>query len=420
MRILFYGESPVVCTGLGHVSRCILDAIKESGDHQVEIVGINHHIISGYNKEYHPYDVVPVIEGDDPNVTKTIIERIRNSEYEMVFLSTDFGRDVTVINALIEERQKGRNFLIVGYYAVDCDIIPAGTFDSLTFSNVKIVYSNHAKSVIERLRPDIEGVNVVYLSCDTDTFHPVSPEERKRARREIFNITDDDHFLCISVNRNQARKDLGRLLAIFHEFHKTHTKSTLYVHAQRKDLGGDLMSAAHSLGMSSKLEEPEIIFSGENFHPLQGYSKEWLNMAYNAADCLLSTSTGEGWGLSTTDAMAAGCPVVVPNNTAFTEIVGANEERGYLIKSGGDIDHRIVLYGLTDNPRNIVWSASALAKLEEVYQNKGTKIAADKARDAREWTLTYNKEKQHAKWKAFFCDINKSINELKERSISNG
>ena len=169
------------------------------------------------------------------------------------------------------------------------------------------------------------------------------------------------------------------------------------------------MGVAHSLGMGSNIDDPEVIYTGENFHPLQGYSIEWMNCMFNAADCLFSTSTGEGWGLTTTNAMAAGCPVVVPNNTAFTEIVGENEERGYLVKSGGDIDHRITLYGLTDNPRDIVWSDSALSKLEECYQGRRKPILYNKINDARMWTLNHNKEKQTMQWKLLFDKLERVV-----------
>jgi len=404
MKVLFYGESPCVSTGLAQVSRVILDALQEDG-HEVEVVGTNHHMVVSYDKAVFPYNVVPVLEEDkkDPNVVKTAVERIHNSEYDMFFCSTDFGRDIPIFQALIEERQKGRDFLITGYYAVDCDIIPPSTFDTLAYCNAKIVYTQHGRQVIERLRPDFKGeINVLYLACEPDVFYPLSAEERRKARKELFNIEDDDTFLCLSVNRNQSRKDLGRLMAIFHEFHGRHQNSTLYVHAHRTDVGGDLVGMAISLGMGEG-SGIEVIFTGEQYNVLQGYSREYMNRVYNAADCLLSASTGEGWGLSTTEAMAAQLPVVVPSNTAFTEIVGSNEERGYLVKSGGDIDHRTLLYGLTSNPRDIVHADSMLEKMERVYSHRNE--AKEKARLARKWAEQHTTEIIKNQWKAFFSNV---------------
>lgn len=402
MKILFYGESPVVVTGLAQVSRTIIDALVEDG-HKVEIVGMNH-FVSWYDRSLFPYEVTPCAEGDANNY-QTVIDRIKNSEYDVFFCSTDFGRDLPVFQALIEEKQKGRKFLICGYYAVDCDIIPPSTFDTLSWCNIKVVYTEHAKRVIESICPQYKGlVNVVYLATEPETFYPLTKDERQAARKDLFSVEDPDTFIVASVNRNQARKDLGRLMYIFKEFHKQHPNSLLYMHAKRDDLGGSLLGMAHSLSMSG------VVFTGDNYNPIQGYTREYMNRMYNAADCLLSTSTGEGWGLSTSESMCAGTPVIVPNNTAFTEIVGSNEERGYLIKSGGDIDHQIILYGLTSNPRDIVHTDSALDKLNQVYYNR--KDAEYKAYLAREWCMQYTKQKQGERWKRVFADLEKSLPEL--------
>lgn len=407
IKVLFYGESPVVSTGLAQVSRTILDALQSEG-HQVEVVGTNHHLVQSYDGVEFPYDIVPVLDKDNPNVTQTVIERIKSSAYDVFFCSTDFGRDLEVFQALIAERKRGREFLIVGYYAVDCDVIPPSTFDPLAYCNVKIVYSKHGKEVIERLRPEFAGqVNVIYLACEPNVFYPLSSDERRQARKELFQIEDNNTFLCLSVNRNQSRKDLGRCMQIFHQFHLQHHNSMLYMHAQKVDAGGNLFAMSQALGMSSTLDNPEVIFSGENFNVLQGYTREAMNRIYNAADCLISTSTGEGWGLSTTEAMAAGCPVVVPNNTAFTEIVGEHEERGYLVKTGGNIDHSVFLYSLSCNPRDIVHADSMLEKMEQVYNHRDeTKL---KTILARHWTLQHTKEQIGEKWKALFGKIEQEL-----------
>jgi glycosyltransferase involved in cell wall biosynthesis len=53
------------------------------------------------------------------------------------------------------------------------------------------------------------------------------------------------------------------------------------------------------------------------------------------ADLLITTTTGEGWGLSITEAMASKLPVVAPNHTACREIIGSDWDRGFLVESGG-------------------------------------------------------------------------------------
>lgn len=43
---------------------------------------------------------------------------------------------------------------------------------------------------------------------------------------------------------------------------------------------------------------------------------------YNLADLLLTTTKGEGWGLSITEALACGTPVAMPDHTSCAEIGG--------------------------------------------------------------------------------------------------
>lgn len=61
---------------------------------------------------------------------------------------------------------------------------------------------------------------------------------------------------------------------------------------------------------------------------------EAMRKIYAGADLVVSTTLGEGWGLSTTEAMACKTPVLMPRHTSLEEIVGKDEERGYLVDAG--------------------------------------------------------------------------------------
>lgn len=396
MKLLLYGESPCISTGLAQVSRTILDALVEDG-HEVEVVAINHYL-TDYDHDRYPYVIHPCSIGDCTN-EEIAVKRIKEGDYDVFMYSSDFGRYGEIFKALAEARS-AREFFSVGYFPVDCDVISSATFDCLELFNVRIVYTEHGKRIIDQVHPGLD-VSVIPLACEPDVFYPLSKEERRAARSELFDIEDDNTFLVLSVNRNQPRKDLGRLLQIFHQFHLKHENSLLYMHCKQEDVGGSVPTMAHAIGMKLVGEETEVIFTRPDFCVSNGYRWDIMNRIYNCGDCLLSCSTGEGWGLSTTEAMAAGVPVVVPNNTAFTEIVGANEERGWLIKTGGDIDHQVFSYALgCNNPRDIVHADSALKKLEHVYVI--WEEARQKAMLAREWTLQHTKEIVGEQWKSLF------------------
>lgn len=408
-KLLFYGESPCISTGLAQVSRTILDAIQD--EIEIEVVAINH-FLSDYDHSRYPY-TIHRCPSDDCTNEKTAVERIKSGDYDLFMYSSDFGRYGEILKALHEEQQK-RAFYTIGYFPVDCDVLVPNTFECLNQFNVSVVYTKYAKEIISKARPDLaDQINVIYLACEPDKYYPFSKEKRRQVRKDRFDI-DDDTFLCISVNRNQHRKDLGRLMHIFHEFHKKHKDSLLYMHCAQNDFGGSLPTMAAALGIPLSGPHTEIIWTGPDFNVSHGFTWETMNEIYNAADCLLSCSTGEGWGLSTTEAMAAGCPVIVPAGTANWEIVGRNEERGHLVKAGGDIDHQTWNYGFVNYPRDIVHSADMLKKMEQVYYHKkyASYYVHLQVEEAREWTLQHTPQSIGNQWKQLFMQLKRECEVL--------
>jgi glycosyltransferase involved in cell wall biosynthesis len=399
MKILMYGESPAIMTGLSQVTRVICDALIQEG-HEIELIAVNH-FLEDYDHDRYPFLIHPCPVDDCRNL-KVAKERILSGDYDVFFFGCDLGGSDQVFSWRREAR-KQHDFISVAYCPVDCDQVPADIFLYFDEVEVSVTYTQHGKRVINRYRPDLP-ISVIPLACHPDIFYPLSPEEKREARKKLFNIEDDSKFIVTNINRNQGRKDLGRTLMIFHEFHKLHPNSVLYMHCQQQDQGGNLPTMARSIGMTLKGEGTEVIFAPDSYQAIWGFSDESMNMIYNASDCLVSTATGEGWGLSTTSAMCAGCPVVVPGNTANLDLIGENEERGYLVKAGGDIDHQIFLYGMTCNPRDIVHSDSMIKKMEQVYFNKkhGSYYTHIQVKAAREWCLERTPEKIAEQWKGLF------------------
>ncbi|NEU07712.1 glycosyltransferase family 4 protein [Flavihumibacter sp. R14] len=61
----------------------------------------------------------------------------------------------------------------------------------------------------------------------------------------------------------------------------------------------------------------------ERYHHLQYISDTDLNMLYNAAHCLLYSSSYEGFGLPLLEAQQAGCPVIAFYNSSMPEVVAS-------------------------------------------------------------------------------------------------
>jgi glycosyltransferase involved in cell wall biosynthesis len=414
MKYLVYAESPYIQTGTGQLSHNIIPMLMESG-HEIEIVAINHFENEHRGKEY-PYKIHVCPDNEAFNLQKAR-ELIAQGDYDALFLSSDVGQ----LNALadpIQEIKHQKNIPVIMYSTVDCDYINHQTLACLTLADYPVVYSQHSKRIAQRYLPAL-NIQVIEPGCEPELFYPLSEAERQEARQKVLGV-GDDVFLVVNVNRNQWRKDPGRTLMIFHEFRKTHPNAVLYMHMKMQDIGGSLPDTAQMIGMQMRFPHAEVAFTKPSFNESSGIPREVLNLVYNAADVLVSTSTGEGWGLTMTEAMAAGRPLVMPRNTSFVEIIGENEERGYLADSGGDIDHLAIPYGLSDNPRALVHSKSMLEKLERVYAlskqhlPEAREELAEKTKSARQWALDHTWEHAREQWIELFKKVEATNGKLSQ------
>ena len=379
MKVLYYGETPIIQTGGGQVGKHLLEMLAEKG-HDVRCVPINHPDTAKYNKEKYPYIFYPSPSGQMHNV-ENARRHILEDEYDLLFLTGDINIIDSVMDAVIERRQS-HSFRLAVYAAIDNFWFNRHYLRCLTLADYPVVFSAYARGIAVFYSNILAGrIYVIGHGCEPDVFYPLPEDERREVRKNAFGCGDDD-FIVINVNRNQVRKDLGRSMYAFHKFHQKRPNSKLYLHAKRHDVGGHLPSQAALLGLTVLGSEPSIIFTPPDYEEVNGIPRHMLNRIYNAADVFFTTSTGEGWGLTTTEAMAAQVPIVAPANTTFVEILGS--ERGYLAESGGD-DLWFIQYGESEAPRELVSVTDSVRQLEYVYTHRNE--AKEKARKAREWTL---------------------------------
>jgi glycosyltransferase involved in cell wall biosynthesis len=155
-----------------------------------------------------------------------------------------------------------------------------------------------------------------------------------------------------------------------------------------KDQGWDLPEVVNGVGL---VLGEDVLLPGGGFTPNAGYPIDVVNKIYNASDVVMSTATGEGWGLSSVEAMACKVPVVFPDNTALTEIIGA--ERGYLVKSGETPNDYMVLPNDNEVLRPVTSVIHMAETLLHVHDNP--EEAAQKAENAYNWVKSNLVWKNH-------------------------
>lgn len=404
MKFLFYGESPCNETGAARVNRYLLDTLVESG-HQVQVLATSHFFEDQYDHARYPYPIES-ISREDPNEThRAAGEALDGMSFDWLFIS----QDMHVPQILREQVKKYPSIVLA---AIDGGVRFPQMVDSLLEADIPAVYSRYSYGQVIGVLPQLAGIlQCIPLGCEPDVFFPISEEERREYRQRVFGVGDET-FLVMWANRNQMRKDPGRALYGFHLFHEQMPNSRLYMHCRMQDVGGDVVAQAKLLGLRVHGADPEVIFAPPEYTEIAGFDRDKLNRMYNAADVVISSSRGEGWGLTTSEAMAAGRPFIGPANTTFFEMLGAAPtssirpyvvgERGLLVHCGGD-ELWEIFYGRDDAPRPLISCQGLAMALEHVYRHP--EAAHERGQLARQWAERHTWEAFKEQWKGILTTL---------------
>ncbi len=319
-------------TGFATVSKNVKHELKQHFGNrlQLDICAINH-----FGDNYTEPDGTIVFSAKNNDFKQDDFGRngfmkILNDsdDYDGIFIIADLGIVCPITNILrsilqnkIENNRK--RFKSVWYFAADCKLFPALLKDMEFFDSL-VTMTEFGRNEIIRLRPDLKNkLSVSFHGTNTKDFHPLSAESKKEAR-EFFG-RNADKFIITNVNRNQPRKDLPNTIFAFIEAKRLWTASRqpfLYLHCHPADPKG------HNL--RSILMQTELIDGVDYMLLPKRFEKDMatvsqLNALYNASDLFVTTTLGEGWGLSITEAFATKLPVICPPTTSMLEISGGGK-----------------------------------------------------------------------------------------------
>lgn len=374
-KLLFWGDSPCSSTGFSRVANHILKSLQSTGEYDITVVAINHSLLYYSQKEF-PYKIYPALfaDGNDPFGVGIMQTMLETQEWDVLIGLNDPDILYSLKPYIEKQREKNKDFKAVFYVTIDSPIPVLTHRDAASICDKMVFCSEFAeKMVLENFPEEAKGkTSIIPYGTDIDVYKKIPERERIMVREKAFEIQSDKTFLVLTVNRNQWRKDFFRTIWGFLLFWQKHPDSKLYMHCKIKDVGGDLVQMIGAICIWLKIDYKAvmngIIVLHGKFDEFHGVPEERLNQIYNAADVFVSTSVGEGWGLPVTEAMAAETPVVVPNNSSLTDIVGEN--RGYLVKNGSNSNDWFMAYGFSTIPRPIVDIDDFVKQLEFVYNNR--------------------------------------------------
>jgi glycosyltransferase involved in cell wall biosynthesis len=398
-KILAYMDTPSCSTGFGTVARNILTQLHKTGKYDIDIFGINYHgMPTPFQKIFNMWPALDPVEGD-PYGRKRFCHHAMRTDFDILFIIQDtFIVDflpelIPALKAQMNDTNINRKpFRSIMYYPTDSIIKPMWYYN-ISFVDKLISYTDFGKQEAIKARDILQqqltgkehveidmttadNIDVIYHGVDSADFYPLPEAEVASFRKHYFK----DHaekFIFINVSRNQQRKDIPRNLMAFQEFRKQRPDSLLYLHMATKDQGWNIQELCRNFD----LELGKDVILPKDFEPNQGYPLEVVNMLYNCADCSISTSQGEGYGLQWIESMACNTPVLMPDNTAMTELI--TDDRGYLAASGTDANLWTSVPNDNDILRPLVDVHDMVSKMIHIYDNYDE--AKAKAKNAYLW-----------------------------------
>jgi len=241
---------------------------------------------------------------------------LRNEKPDMLWFMTD----PRFYTWLWEIEDEIRPLVPMVYYHV---------WDNYPYPNYNANYYNSTDAIasISKVTYDIvstvaPGVKGAYLphSVDSSIFKILEQEEIEEIRKEHFPEDEENKkYLCFWNSRNARRKQSGCLIFWFKEFLDKvgHDNARLVMHTDIRDPNGqDLMAIVENLGLT----DGQVLFSQKKLPP------EAMSVMYNMADCTISISDAEGFGLSTLESLSCGTPIIVNMTGGLQEQVTDGEE----------------------------------------------------------------------------------------------
>jgi len=168
----------------------------------------------------------------------------------------------------------------------------------------------------------------IYHGVNTDVFRPVSMSDpivvggdKLRTKEDCRRWMgyDPDRKMLLRADRNATRKNYDLLLRAFVDIARADDSIDLILHCRPIDPEGiDLWQEI--------LRMPEDVRGRVKFtnahDTFKGLPPEGLAALYNAADLYISTTGGEGFGLTLAESISCGTPAIVTDWAAEREVVG--------------------------------------------------------------------------------------------------
>ena len=175
-------------------------------------------------------------------------------------------------------------------------------------------------------KADKRIIKYVPHGLNHEIFKPLDKNnpELLEFKKQLFKGKEYD-FVLFFNSRNIRRKQIPDTILAYRYFIDTlpiekAKKCCLVLHTERvTDHGTDLNAVIELIAND---EQYNVIFTDTIFNPVQ------MNMLYNSTDCQILLTSNEGWGLSLTEAILVGNPIIANVTGGMQDQMRFEDENG--------------------------------------------------------------------------------------------
>jgi glycosyltransferase involved in cell wall biosynthesis len=199
-----------------------------------------------------------------------------------------------------------------------CDLLMGISKQTVNIN--KIVLGDRAKNKIIRYLP--HGLNHnIYRPLETTE----EIEAMDKMKLDLFG-KDEVDFVLFFNSRNIRRKQIPDAMWAFKMFldslpKEKADKCRFLLHTEKVHEAGTDLEAVNELLFGEKY--PNAIVIDE-----KRWSTQQLNLLYNITDCQILLTSNEGWGLTLTEAMLAGNPIIANVTGGMQDQMRFEDEKG--------------------------------------------------------------------------------------------
>lgn len=343
-RLLWIGDAGVP-SGFARATHETLDVLKETWD--VTVLGMN------YRGDPHPYPypIYAALPGGDALGVGRLLWMLDSIKPDAIIIQNDPWHLPHYMRQLATAPEYS-DIPVIAALAVDGANCRG---DALNGLSLCIFWTEFGLG--EARAGGYRGpAAVIPLGVDLGVYRP---GDRLLARkRRHFPKAMEDVFVVGNVNRNQPRKRMDLSIRFFANWCKTRKvdDAYLYLHvAPTGEKGIDVNQLAAYYGILPNV----ILMAPEMFY---GLSEEEMADTYRSFDVQITTTQGEGFGLTTFEGMACGIPQIVPRWSALQELTQGAAMQVDCSSTSATMDNINAIGGIADEEKFI-------NALDHVYRN---------------------------------------------------